>query len=41
MFEELELWDSLIVCYQMLQKVPQVRSQIFMKDLHAPLLKVQ
>lgn len=24
MFEELELWDSLIVCYQMLGKAPQV-----------------
>lgn len=26
MFEELELWDSLIVCYQMLQKVPQAEA---------------
>jgi hypothetical protein len=25
MFEELELWDSLILCYQMLGKAPQVR----------------
>jgi hypothetical protein len=24
MFEELELWDSLILCYQMLGKAPQV-----------------
>ncbi len=24
MFEELELWDPLIVCYQMLGKAPQV-----------------
>ena len=26
LFEELELWDNLILCYQLLQKKPQVGS---------------
>ena len=28
LFESLELWDALILCYRMLQKVPQAKALV-------------